>query len=81
MPSPKTAGSLMPDLRACLRINLSGMRVSRPAPSPLLPSASTPPRCASRIKASSARSTISREAAPPIWATRPTPQASWSVVM
>ena len=35
---------------------------------------------ARRTSASSARSTISREAAPPIRATRPTPQASWSVV-
>src|SRR5882724_8074454 len=62
-------------------MNFSGIEISRPAPSPLRPSASTPPRCARRFKASRARSTISCKAVPPSWVTKPTPQASWSIGM
>ena len=44
---------------ACERMNLSGICVRTPAPSPLAPSASVPPRCESRCNANSARCTTS----------------------
>jgi len=78
IPRPKASGKSMPASSARPRMNFSGMEVRRPAPSPLAPSASTPPRCESLTSASSARSTTSREPQLPSWTTNPTPQASWS---
>ena len=49
-----------------------------PAPSPVLPSASTAPRCQTAFSASIAASTTSRRGWPSIAATKPTPQASCS---
>ena len=47
-----------------------------PAPSPVLPSASTAPRCQTAFKASTPINTTSRRGLPSIAAMRPTPQAS-----
>jgi hypothetical protein len=50
-----------------------------PAPSPVLPSASTAPRCQRAFRALIASSTTSRRGLPSMAQTRPTPQASRSV--
>ena len=50
-----------------------------PAPSPVLPSASTAPRCQTAFSASMPACTTSRRGLPSSAATRPTPQASCSV--
>src|SRR5690349_3566614 len=47
-----------------------------PAPSPVLPSASTAPRCHTAFSASIADWTTLRDATPSVAATRPTPHAS-----
>ena len=78
MPRPNSSGRQTPASSAAARMNRSGIAISRPAPSPLRPSASTPPRCARRSSAVSARPTISCDGAAPSRVTKPTPQASWS---
>jgi hypothetical protein len=49
-----------------------------PAPSPVLPSASTAPRCQTAFSASMPFSTTWRDGLPSIETTKPTPQASCS---
>ena len=49
-----------------------------PAPSPVLPSASTAPRCQTAFSASIPLTTTSRRGWPSIATTQPTPQASCS---
>src|SRR5277367_3039690 len=77
-PKPKASGSCTPSSSARARKNSFGSEVSRPAPSPLAPSASTPPRCVSRSRAVSAKSTMSCAGGAPRRATNPVPHASWS---
>ena len=67
--SAATANS--PPRRRC------GTWISRPAPSPLLPSASRPPRCARRARAWAPRATASWPS--PGVATKPIPQAARAV--
>ena len=49
-----------------------------PAPSPVLPSASTAPRCQTAFKASIPNSTTFLDFLPSVDTTKPTPQASCS---
>jgi hypothetical protein len=55
-----------------------GIWMWMPAPSPVLPSASTAPRCQTAFSASMPLSTTSRRGLPSIATTQPTPQASRS---
>ena len=80
IPKAKDSGRSIPISLAHFRKKSWGIGVRSPAPSPLRPSASNPPRCERRASAASARSTTSREDAPPSWAMNPTPHASWSTL-
>ena len=57
---------------------IAGRWISTPQPSPLTPSAFTPPRWESLASAANAVSTTHLLARPSIWATRPKPQLSCS---
>jgi hypothetical protein len=78
IPTAKVLGRRMPTRSPHMRKKHSGIGTSSPAPSPLNPSASTPPRCERRTSAVSARSITSRLARFPRRATNPTPHASKS---
>jgi len=56
-----------------------GISMWMPAPSPVLPSASTAPRCHTARNASMPACTMSRRRLPSSAATKPTPQASCSI--
>ena len=70
--------SFIPASLATLRINLSGIWVKIPAPSPAFFSAPTAPLCSRFVKSSKPFDTISWDCFPFKWATNPTPHASCS---
>src|SRR5262245_65339999 len=75
----RSASSSRPSSSAPTRAkNGRGMGVRRPAPSPEMPSAAIAWRWRTQARPVSARSTISRLAAPEAWATKPMPHASSS---
>ena len=79
MPTASRASSgSWPVARMCSLKKSSGMRTWMPAPSPVLPSASTAPRCHTFFSALMPASTTRRDGLPSVAATRPTPQASCS---
>ena len=55
-----------------------GTLTMTPAPSPVLPSASTAPRCQTAFSAAMASSTTSRRGLPSMAQMKPVPQASFS---
>ncbi len=70
--------SLWPMRATCSAKKAWGTLTMTPAPSPVLPSASTAPRCQTALSAAMASSTTSRRGLPSMAQTRPTPQASRS---
>ena len=68
----------MPSAAASARSQSAGRWISTPQPSPLMPSAFTPPRWESFARAANAVSTSAALARPSICATRPKPQLSCS---
>ena len=70
--------SLCPVLATCSMKNSRGIAICIPAPSPVIPSASTAPLCQIARSALIAASTTAREGLPLMAATNPTPQLSCS---
>ncbi len=81
MPTPywPAGGSFRPCLAMTSRRNLSGIWMSRPAPSESLGSQPTAPRWVRLRNTVRPCSTIECDFLPLIWATKPTPQASCSL--
>ena len=70
--------SVWPMRQTCSAKKAWGTLTITPAPSPVLPSASTAPRCQTAFSAAMASSTTSRRGLPSMAQTRPTPHASCS---
>ncbi|MNV47728.1 hypothetical protein D3C71_1396050 [compost metagenome] len=77
-PAAKLGPMRMPASSASWRRNTVGLRSSRPQPSPVSPSAATPPRWVMRDSAAMAVSTNRRDGWSSSCATMPKPQASRS---
>ncbi len=74
----RLSGALSPPREITSAKKSCGISMWMPAPSPVLPSASTAPRCHTALSASMPACTTSRRGLPSSAATSPTPQASCS---
>ncbi len=77
MPTANCSSSRMPSSAATARKNERGKDIRTPQPSPVLPSASTAPRCVMRVSAEQAVLTSSWLCMPRMCAISPNPQLSF----